>query len=51
MEKFHGFFVAEANYVSDLPGLIKYLAEKIHLGNICLECDNKGKDFKSGEAV
>lgn len=52
MEKAHGFFIIERKYVIDLKGLIKYLAEKINIGMLCIQCENKGtKDFKSGEAV
>ena len=52
MEKVHGFFVPEAKYCKDVKGLLKYLAEKINIGLMCIECENKGcKDFKTPDAV
>lgn len=52
MEKKHGFFIPEKKYVSDMKGLLKYLAEKINIGLLCIECENKGyKDFKTPEAL
>ncbi|KAG9302237.1 hypothetical protein G9A89_008728 [Geosiphon pyriformis] len=51
MTKTHGFFIPELEYVTDLRGLIKYLGEKITVGNICLLCNGRGKGMKSLEAV
>jgi len=35
-----------------MKGLIKYLAEKINIGLLCVYCENQGtKDFKVAEAV
>lgn len=52
MEINHGFFVVESSYVKNLSGLLKYLAEKINIGLLCIQCENKGtKDFKTGAAV
>ena len=47
-----GFFIREEKYISDLPGLLKYLAEKINIGLMCIYCDNKNtKGFSTAEAV
>lgn len=51
MSHSHGFFVPEAEFLVDLPGLITYLAEKIGLSNICLYCNGRGREFHSLEAV
>ncbi len=35
-----------------MEGLLRYLAEKINKGLLCVYCDNKGtKGFKSADAV
>eukprot|EP01126_Amoeba_proteus_P043510 TRINITY_DN4780_c0_g1_i2.p1 TRINITY_DN4780_c0_g1~~TRINITY_DN4780_c0_g1_i2.p1 ORF type:complete len:328 (+),score=62.26 TRINITY_DN4780_c0_g1_i2:167-1150(+) len=46
-EKF-GFFFPSIDRVSDLPGLLKYLGQKISVGNTCLYCE---KTFYSLEGV
>lgn len=52
MEKVHGFFIPERKYCKDTKGLLKYLGEKINIGLLCLECENKGrKDFKTPEGL
>lgn len=51
MTKAHGFFIPDIEYLSDLEGLIKYLGEKVSVGNICLYCNGKGRQIKSLEAV
>ncbi|XP_037385892.1 cytoplasmic 60S subunit biogenesis factor ZNF622 [Talpa occidentalis] len=51
MTKVHSFFIPDIEYLSDLKGLIKYLGEKVGVGNICLWCNEKGKSFYSTEAV
>jgi len=49
MNKVHGFFLSDPKYLVDTEGLLKYLAEKINIGNLCLYCENVGtKDFKIG---
>jgi len=48
MTKKFGFFIPEIEYLKDLPGLIKYLGEKISIGNICIFCD---KGFYSMDAA
>jgi len=41
----HGFFLPDAEYISDLVGLITYLGEKVGAGKVCLWCNEKGKRF------
>ena len=38
MTKFHGLFIPEQPYLTDLEGLIKYLQEKIRINHECLLC-------------
>ena len=47
----HGFFVPDIEYISDLEGLVTYLGEKLAVGNICLYCNGKGREFHSLDAV
>ena len=35
MTKIHSFFIPDIEYLSDLKGLVKYLGEKVGVGNIC----------------
>uniref|UniRef100_UPI00398E8095 cytoplasmic 60S subunit biogenesis factor ZNF622 isoform X2 n=1 Tax=Pristiophorus japonicus TaxID=55135 RepID=UPI00398E8095 len=51
MTRSHGFFIPDIEYLADLRGLIKYLGEKVVVGNICLWCNEKGRSFYSTEAV
>ncbi|CAG8447278.1 135_t:CDS:2 [Funneliformis mosseae] len=51
MTKIHSFFIPEIEYLIDIHGLIKYLGEKISVGNVCLYCNGRGKGMKSLEAV
>ncbi|ORX63938.1 hypothetical protein BCR32DRAFT_134187 [Anaeromyces robustus] len=44
----HSFFVPDVEYLSDLKGLINYLAEKIAIGNTCIYCERM---FHSLEAI
>ena len=37
----HGFFLPDVEKIADLEGLVKYLFEKVHVGNMCLYCNNK----------
>lgn len=46
----HGFFLPDVEYLEDAPGLVIYLAEKIE-DCICLYCNDRGKEYKSQEAV
>lgn len=49
MQNTHSFFISEEKFLVNLNGLLKYLAEKIHIELLCPYCDNKG--FKTGKAV
>jgi pre-60S factor REI1 len=51
MSHTHSFFVPDAEYLVDLPGLITYLGEKLAVGNVCLYCNGKGRELRSLEAV
>ncbi|ORX78292.1 hypothetical protein BCR32DRAFT_295137 [Anaeromyces robustus] len=44
----HSFFIPDIEYLSDLNGLIKYLGEKISIGNTCIYCERM---FHSLEGV
>ncbi|KAF5326159.1 hypothetical protein D9611_000154 [Ephemerocybe angulata] len=47
----HSFFIPDADYLTDIQGLIAYLGEKIAVGNVCIFCNDKGKAFRSTDAV
>lgn len=47
----HSFFIPDAEYLVDISGLITYLGEKIAVGNVCIHCNQKGREFRSMEAV
>ncbi|XP_041365417.1 zinc finger protein 622-like [Gigantopelta aegis] len=47
----HSFFIPDAEFVSDLEGLITYLGEKVGVGRVCLWCNEKGKSFHSTKSV
>lgn len=51
MSNTHSFFIPEADYLVDLPGLITYLGEKIAIGNVCVFCNEKGREFRTMDAV
>eukprot|EP01135_Chromosphaera_perkinsii_P004719 Nk52_evm30s294 gene=Nk52_evmTU30s294 len=51
MTQAHSFFIPDVEYLVDAEGLIKYLGEKVSVGNLCLYCNEKGKAFQSLEAV
>ena len=51
MSLVHSFFIPDAQFLIDLPGLILYLGEKIAVGNVCIYCNQKGREFRSIEAV
>lgn len=51
MSTSHSFFIPDADFLVDLPGLITYLGEKIAVGNVCIYCSLKSRDFRSLEAV
>lgn len=51
MSAAHSFFIPDADYLTDLPGLINYLGEKIAVGNVCIFCNGKGREFRTLHAV
>ncbi|KAJ3504247.1 hypothetical protein NLJ89_g8036 [Agrocybe chaxingu] len=51
MSTSHSFFIPDAEYLIDLPGLISYLGEKIVVGNVCIFCNERGREFRSLDAV
>lgn len=51
MSTAHSFFIPDAEYLIDIPGLISYLGEKIAVGNVCIYCNGKGKEFRTLEAT
>ncbi|KAG6891722.1 hypothetical protein C0992_006142 [Termitomyces sp. T32_za158] len=51
MSQVHSFFIPDADYLVDISGLITYLGEKIAVGNVCIFCNDKGREFRSLEAV
>lgn len=51
MSAAHSFFIPDAEYLVDISGLITYLGEKIAVGNVCIYCNEKGREFRSMDAV
>ena len=51
MSNIHSFFVPDADFLVDLPGLLIYLGEKVAVGNVCIYCNEKGREFRTLEAV
>ncbi|KAJ3349157.1 hypothetical protein HDU83_000715 [Entophlyctis luteolus] len=47
----HSFFVPDLEFLVDLEGLVRYLGEKISIGNVCLYCNGRGRTLHSLEAV
>ncbi|KAJ2136048.1 pre-60S factor rei1 [Coemansia sp. RSA 678] len=47
----HSLFIPDLEYLVDLRGLIKYLADKISVANVCLHCNGRGRMLYSMEAV
>ncbi|CCJ28093.1 unnamed protein product [Pneumocystis jirovecii] len=47
MKKVHSLFLPHQEYLVDLEGLIKYLGEKISIGNLCLSCEKVGRNLNS----
>ncbi|KAH8400423.1 hypothetical protein KR215_012047 [Drosophila sulfurigaster] len=47
----HSFFIPDAEYCTDMEGLIYYLGEKVANYFICLWCNDRGKTFYSLDAV
>ncbi|KAJ2382868.1 pre-60S factor rei1 [Coemansia sp. RSA 2611] len=47
----HSLFVPDLEFIVDLRGLIKYLADKVSVANVCLYCNGRGRALQSLEAV
>ena len=47
----HSFFIPDAEYLVDIAGLVAYLGEKIAVGNVCIYCNGKGREFRTLDAV
>jgi pre-60S factor REI1 len=47
----HSFFVPDTDYLVDAPGLLAYLGEKVAVGNVCLYCNGRGREFRTLDAV
>ena len=47
----HSFFIPDAEYLVDLTGLVVYLGEKVAVGNVCIYCNDKGREFRTLDAV
>eukprot|EP00826_Nyctotherus_ovalis_P064721 TRINITY_DN949_c0_g1_i1.p1 TRINITY_DN949_c0_g1~~TRINITY_DN949_c0_g1_i1.p1 ORF type:complete len:416 (-),score=126.64 TRINITY_DN949_c0_g1_i1:66-1313(-) len=48
----HSFVLPYSDILKDKEAVIRYLAEKIHIGNICIGCNNyKTGTFKNSQAV
>ncbi|KAJ7502742.1 C2H2 type zinc-finger-domain-containing protein [Mycena galericulata] len=51
MSTAHSFFIPDAEYLVDIQGLISYLGEKIAVGNVCIYCNGKGREFRTLDAT
>ncbi|XP_043204398.1 zinc finger protein 622-like [Amphibalanus amphitrite] len=51
MTQAHSFFVPDAEFVTDMEGLVTYLGQKVGEGFVCLWCNERGKHFTSVDAV
>ncbi|KAI8878843.1 hypothetical protein K501DRAFT_227703 [Backusella circina FSU 941] len=47
----HSLFIPDLEYLVDLRGLVRYLGEKISVGNECIFCNGKGRGMRSIDAV
>jgi len=47
----HSFFIPDIEYLTDPTGLVTYLGEKIAVGNVCIYCNGKGREFRTVDAV
>jgi pre-60S factor REI1 len=51
MARTHSFFLPEDKYITDKQGLLTYLGEKIAVGNVCIYCNTRSREFRTLEAV
>lgn len=47
----HSFYIPDLECVTDMEGLVGYLADKVSVSNMCLYCNTAGKAFHSVEGV
>ncbi|KAI0226675.1 C2H2-type domain-containing protein [Lamellibrachia satsuma] len=47
----HSFFIPDADYLSDLEGLVIYLGQKVGEGHVCVWCNERGRSFQTTKAV
>jgi len=47
----HSFFIPDAEYCSDIDGLLDYLGSKVGEGMMCLWCDDRSRQFYTLQAV
>ena len=46
----HGFFIPDAEFCSDVEGLITFLGMKVGCGNVCISCNKRSKRFRTLDA-
>ncbi|KAJ1725240.1 pre-60S factor rei1 [Coemansia erecta] len=51
MSHAHSLFIPDLEYLVDLRGLVKYLADKLSVANVCLYCNGRGRALQSLDAV
>ena len=51
MSSEHSFFIPDAEYLVDPTGLVTYLGEKVAVGNMCIYCNGRGREFRTLDAV
>jgi hypothetical protein len=51
MTNVHGLFIPDIEYVRDLAEFIRYLGEKVSVGNVCLYCNGRGRQLHTLQAV
>lgn len=51
MAHLHSFWLPEEDYITDKPGLLTYLGEKVAVGNVCLYCNTRSREFRTLDAV
>lgn len=51
MTNVHSLFIPDLEFLVDLRGMIRYLGEKITVGNVCIFCNGKGRGMRSVDAV
>lgn len=50
MFKTHGFYIPEQKFLTDKKGLVRYMSEKIGLGNVCIVCNYQGRSLPAVRA-